>query len=332
MRVAYGWKPDSDWGTSPLWQANLSEGQTLKNASYHYLISDHLGTPQLAINSTGEQSWKINSDAFGNSELDANNQITMNLRFPGQYYDTETGLSYNYFRDYDAKTGRYIQSDPIGLAGGINTYGYVGGNPLVYSDPTGEFAQVMVPVAVAAAFVVAACILTPACNKSLSNSQFGLYPNIGWLTTLPTVPTLSDNKIPDGGKCKTKDVEISDANIGGSPNFPNDNDPDDDPDDDVKSQQDKTLDDIIKDSTMGPKTKGSSTQYIRNKQGWEQAQKDFESLNPSNVQNVGRDGKIVIRGKLKDGRTVSIRPHSSGDRPTMEIRPTKGKRVKKIRY
>ncbi|MCO6565758.1 MAG: hypothetical protein J6581_10015, partial [Apibacter sp.] len=49
--------------------ANLSEGQSLKNASYHYLISDHLGTPQLAINSEGEQSWKINSDAFGNSGM-----------------------------------------------------------------------------------------------------------------------------------------------------------------------------------------------------------------------------------------------------------------------
>ena len=115
MQVAYGWAPDSDWGTSPLWQANLNEGQNLKNASYHYLITDHLGTPQLAINSAGEQSWKITSDAFGNSELDANNQITMNLRFPGQYYDEETGLTYNYFRDYDAKTGRYIQNDPIGL-------------------------------------------------------------------------------------------------------------------------------------------------------------------------------------------------------------------------
>ncbi|WP_367417981.1 RHS repeat domain-containing protein [Snodgrassella alvi] len=134
MQVAYGWAPDSDWGTSPLWQANLNEGQTLKNASYHYLITDHLGTPQLAINSAGEQSWKITSDAFGNSELDANNQITMNLRFPGQYYDEETGLSYNYFRDYDAKTGRYIQNDPIGLAGGVNTYGYVGANPLLYID------------------------------------------------------------------------------------------------------------------------------------------------------------------------------------------------------
>jgi RHS repeat-associated protein len=182
MRVAYDSKPDSDWGTSPLWQANLSEEQSLKNASYHYLISDHLGTPQLAINSTGEQSWKINSDAFGNSELDANNQITMNLRFAGQYYDAETGLSYNYFRDYDAKTGRYIQSDPIGLAGGINTYGYVDGKLLVYSDLTGE-ADVF-PIGVVGAIgetrkeagnvgLVGAglglCFLVPECRKNLQD-------------------------------------------------------------------------------------------------------------------------------------------------------------------
>ncbi|WP_367440158.1 RHS repeat-associated core domain-containing protein [Snodgrassella alvi] len=120
-----------------------------KNASYYYLITDHLGTMQQAINSAGEQSWKITSDAFGNSELDVNNQITMNLRFLGQYYYEETGLSYNYFRDYDAKTGRYIQNDPIGLAGGVNTYGYVGGNPLLYSDPTGEIAPIAVPLIVA---------------------------------------------------------------------------------------------------------------------------------------------------------------------------------------
>ena len=104
---------------------------------------------QQAINSAGEQSWKITSDAFGNSELDVNNQITMNLRFLGQYYYEETGLSYNYFRDYDAKTGRYIQNDPIVLAGGVNTYGYVGGNPLLYSDPTGEIASIAVPLIVA---------------------------------------------------------------------------------------------------------------------------------------------------------------------------------------
>jgi RHS repeat-associated protein len=57
---------------------------------------------------------------------------------PGQYYGVETGKHYNYFRDYDPSLGGYIQSDPIGLEAGTNTYGYVDMNPLLYSDPTGE--------------------------------------------------------------------------------------------------------------------------------------------------------------------------------------------------
>ncbi|MCB2795380.1 RHS repeat-associated core domain-containing protein, partial [Listeria monocytogenes] len=59
----------------------------------------------------------------------------VNLRFPGQYYDAESGLHYNYFRDYDPETGRYGESDPIGLSGGVNTYGYVQGAPLNRINP-----------------------------------------------------------------------------------------------------------------------------------------------------------------------------------------------------
>ncbi len=61
-----------------------------------------------------------------------------NLRFPGQYFDQETGTHQNGFREYDPQLGRYGQSDPIGLRAGLSTYGYVGGSPLLYTDPRGE--------------------------------------------------------------------------------------------------------------------------------------------------------------------------------------------------
>jgi RHS repeat-associated protein len=63
--------------------------------------------------------------------------FTYRLRFPGQFFDWETGLHYNVFRDYDPGMGRYVESDPIGLAGGLNTYAYVLSNPLKYIDPLG---------------------------------------------------------------------------------------------------------------------------------------------------------------------------------------------------
>jgi RHS repeat-associated protein len=59
------------------------------------------------------------------------------LRFPGQYFDRETNLAYNYHRDYDSGTGRYMQSDPVGPDAGVNTYAYGVGNPTLYIDPDG---------------------------------------------------------------------------------------------------------------------------------------------------------------------------------------------------
>jgi len=81
--------------------------------------------------------WRADYEPFGQAAVTVQTVVNNPLRLPGQYYDAETGLHYNYFRDYDPMTGRYLQSDPIGLAGGFNTYAYVGGNPLTNEDPFG---------------------------------------------------------------------------------------------------------------------------------------------------------------------------------------------------
>ena len=82
--------------------------------------------------------WQADYEPFGSVNI-TTEIIDNNLRFPGQYYDQETGLHYNKARDYDPSTGRYIESDVIGLKGGISTYGYTLQNPIKYADPTGMF-------------------------------------------------------------------------------------------------------------------------------------------------------------------------------------------------
>jgi RHS repeat-associated protein len=81
--------------------------------------------------------WKVDVDPFGNELGTPIKTVENNLRFPGQYLDAESGLHYNYFRDYDPKTGRYIEPDPIGVRGGLNIYGYTQNNPIISVDPRG---------------------------------------------------------------------------------------------------------------------------------------------------------------------------------------------------
>ena len=104
---------------------------------------DHLDTPRLVTNSSNQAHWRWDAaEPFGSFPANENPQglgiFPFNLRFPGQYFDKETNLHYNMMRDYDPGIGRYIQSDPIGLQGGLNTYAYVGSNPLKWIDPRGE--------------------------------------------------------------------------------------------------------------------------------------------------------------------------------------------------
>ena len=115
------------------------------NQKLYYVEADALGTPRVLIDPTRDVAvwrWDLTGEAFGkdvpNEDPDADGiAFTFDMRFPGQRYDSAMGMSYNYFRDYDATTGRYVESDPIGLNGGMSTYGYVEEQPLSFTDPYG---------------------------------------------------------------------------------------------------------------------------------------------------------------------------------------------------
>jgi RHS repeat-associated protein len=124
----------------------LLVGAAADNQPLHYIEADALGTPRRVIDpqrNVAVWNWPLTFEPFGaegpleDADGDGTNFV-FNLRFPGQRYDAATGLNYNYFRDYEAGTGRYAESDPIGLAGGIATFSYAMGNPLSLIDPNGQ--------------------------------------------------------------------------------------------------------------------------------------------------------------------------------------------------
>ncbi|MES9944477.1 MAG: RHS repeat-associated core domain-containing protein [Candidatus Thiodiazotropha sp.] len=111
-----------------------------------YIHFEHRGAPVAVSDEAGEVVWQAHYQPFGEVEeltdVDGDGEAyTLNLRYPGQYYDEESGSYYNYFRDYDPATGRYLQSDPIGLKGGFNTYAYVYQNPMIWTDRFGLFSD-----------------------------------------------------------------------------------------------------------------------------------------------------------------------------------------------
>ena len=127
-----------------IWLDDLPVGLIANGNQLHYIEPDHLDTPRVVIEVVRDVpvwKWDLRSEVFGNGVQDQDpdgdaNPFVFNLRFPGQRYDAASGLDQNGFSDYETN-GRYVQSDPIGLAGGINTYAYVGGNPVSFVDPLG---------------------------------------------------------------------------------------------------------------------------------------------------------------------------------------------------
>jgi len=140
---------------------------TVRGGSLYYIHADHLGTPRLVTDQTQTAAWRWVSDPFGENmpSQDPDGDGTpfvLDLRFPGQYFDAETGRHYNYFRDYDPATGRYVQSDPIGLIGGLSTYLYANGNPIRYADPEGLIAPAVGAAVVAYLRCLAECAVIEA--------------------------------------------------------------------------------------------------------------------------------------------------------------------------
>jgi RHS repeat-associated protein len=117
--------------------------ESVQAQTLYFIEADHLNTPRLVADRTGATVWRWdNQEPFGNdvpNEDPGNtgNPIVVPLRFSGQYFDKETNIAYNYFRDYDPNIGRYIESDPIGLSGGFDTYSYVNSNPSIFVDREG---------------------------------------------------------------------------------------------------------------------------------------------------------------------------------------------------
>jgi RHS repeat-associated protein len=119
-------------GTSRIARVDVGSG------GIYYFHNDHLGTPELMTDASGNEVWGAIIKPFGEATVKSTSTVNNNFRLPGQIFNEESGLHYNYFRDYQPVIGRYIEADPIGLEGGINLYAYANNNPVNLIDPRGE--------------------------------------------------------------------------------------------------------------------------------------------------------------------------------------------------
>ncbi|WP_081576311.1 RHS repeat-associated core domain-containing protein [Chromobacterium haemolyticum] len=246
-----------------------------------YVHNDQLGTPRAVVDGNNVEVWRWEGDAYGEQPPEQDPSGTgqafvFNLRYPGQYYDVETGRMYNGWRDYDPSTGRYVQSDPLGLEGGQwSTYAYVEGNPSNAIDPSGLDAVLIGPGGIPLPIP-----LPPT-------------PGMSGRDVLPSIPGYHRHDRGRNNACKASD----------EPPVPN--------------------------ATPGRKTRGVSD--IWNKPGGvEQADRDFDSLNPTGVKDLPGGAR---GGKLADGRKLVVRPYSGTDGngpPTLEIQD--GRSRIKVRY
>jgi RHS repeat-associated protein len=130
----------------------LTPVAVIENGVVYFVRVDHIGRPVFATNAAGAKVWTATYTPFGEVHVSTGTPIA--LRFPGQWFQSESGLHQNWMRDYDPTTGRYLEADPLGLVDGASVYGYAGQNPMMNMDPTGECIGPLAYVCAAAAGAV----------------------------------------------------------------------------------------------------------------------------------------------------------------------------------
>jgi RHS repeat-associated protein len=190
-----------------------------------YLHNDQVGQVQYAYNSDGQIIYERVQTPFGEtmSEMNAYN-VQIPVRFPGQYYDSETGFNQNWNRDYDSSLGRYVQSDPIGLMGGINTYGYVMQNPGMWVDPKGLDVTGAIGTGIAGggsygglSGTAAAKGVTSGAKSGAENVKIGIAGQIGTTTGSTISGAGQSSSVGIGVYIEICDGECNDPNGGGVP-------------------------------------------------------------------------------------------------------------------
>ncbi len=127
-----------DQGAEYIYKGNSLLAQVdVQNGAIYTCHTNYLGAVHQLTDNTGTVVWEAVYQPFGQNVINVGSTVVNNWRMPGQYFDEETGLSYNYHRYYDPALGRYLTPDPIGLEGGINLYAYVQNNPVNWVDPLG---------------------------------------------------------------------------------------------------------------------------------------------------------------------------------------------------
>jgi RHS repeat-associated protein len=161
----------------------------IEGGTIYYVRADHIGRPVFATNSTGVKVWSATYTPFGGVHTSTGSLPT--ARFPGQWFQSESGLHQNWMRDYDPTTGRYLQADPLGLVDGASVYGYVKQSPMRFTDPTGQF----IPA-------VWACLTNPVCASAVITAGYLIYDLLCAETTEDYVNALINAAFSMGNPCK----------------------------------------------------------------------------------------------------------------------------------